>query len=320
MKFKPLSEGNLAFRNKQFEKALHFYRQARQMHPELALMIDTNIKLASLRLDQILKQQPEVKMHRIGPIVSNSAKINGLLNRKIVVYTAVSGGYDVLQDPKHVLPNCDYIAFSDRPLDCKVWQIRPFNYFESDIARISRFVKLHPHIYFPNYKTSIWIDANISLNGDPQPFIDCLGDDGLMALFPHPHRNCVYVEGNECIKRSKDNSVIIESQLSKYKTREFPNDAGLWETGVLVRNHLDPKCKKLMAAWWKEIFLGSRRDQISLPVAIHDCGATVRNLAQKGTDLRFHSLLEFKKHSNLRQVPMATSVILQNLSLNTLVH
>jgi GT2 family glycosyltransferase len=253
-------------------------------------------------------------------IVFNSAKINCLPNRKIVVYTAVSGGYDVLQDPKHVLPNCDYVAFSDRPLDCKVWQIRPFNYFESDIARISRFVKLHPHIYFPNYKTSIWIDANISLTGDPQPFADCLGDDGLMALFPHPHRNCIYVEGHECIKRSKDNSVIIESQLSKYRSRVFPNDAGLWETGVLVRNHLDPKCKQLMAAWWKEIFLGSRRDQISLPVAIHDCGATVRNLAQKGTDLRFHSLLGFKKHSKMGQVPKPTSVIHQNLSLNTLVN
>lgn len=233
---------------------------------------------------------------------------------RIVVYTAVSGGYDVLRDPKHVLPNCDYIAFADRPLDCKVWQVQPFNYHEEDVARAARFMKLHPHLYFPDHKISIWIDANISLEGDPQPFIDCLGEDGVMALFPHPHRNCVYVEGRECIKRSKDGAELIEQQLAEYKARAFPEDVGLWETGVLVRRHLDPKCKQLMTAWWKELFLGSRRDQISLPVAIHDTGAPVRALAEKGTDLRFHPLLGYQKHPPVRQAPTSMPSSLEPMS------
>lgn len=228
-------------------------------------------------------------------------------DERIVVFTAVTGGYDVLRDPKYVLPNCDYIVFADRPLDCKVWQVHPLNYYEEDIARAARFVKLHPHLYFPNHRISIWIDANISLEGDPQPFIDCLGEDGVMALFPHPHRNCIYVEARECIKRSKDGAEVIEQQVSKYKARAFPEDAGLFETGVLVRRHMDPKCKQLMAAWWKELFLGSRRDQISLPVAIHDTGAPVRALAEKGTDLRFHPLLGYQKHPPVRQASTSMS-------------
>lgn len=236
---------------------------------------------------------------------------------RIVVYTAVTGGYDVLRDPKHVLPNCDYIAFADHPLDCKVWQVHPLNYHEEDVARAARFVKLHPHLYFPDHRISIWIDANISLEGDPQPFIDCLGEDGVMALFQHPHRNCVYVEGHECIKRSKDGTEIIEQQLAKYKARAFPEDIGLWETGVLVRRHLDPKCKQLMAAWWKELFLGSRRDQISLPVAIHDTAAPVRALAEKGNDLRFHPLLGYQKHPPVRQAPTPMSSSLEPMSPRT---
>lgn len=243
------------------------------------------------------------------------AQTNRSSGERIVIYTAVTGGYDVLRDPNHVLPNCDYIAFADRPIDCKVWQVHPLNYHEEDVARAARFVKLHPHVYFPDHKISIWIDANIALEGDPQPFIDNLGGDGVMALFPHPHRNCVYVEGRECIKRSKDGAEIIEQQLAKYKARAFPEDVGLWETGVLVRKHNNPKCKQLMAAWWKELFLGSRRDQISLPVAIHDTGAFVKALAEKGTDLRLHPLLGYQHHTPERQTPTPMSSPLEPMSL-----
>ena len=244
------------------------------------------------------------QMDILGQTVAVSRRqTTSLSDERIVVFTAVTGGYDSLRDPKHVLTNCDYIAFSDRPLDCKVWQVFPFNYHEEDVVRTARFVKLHPHVYFPDHTISIWIDANISLEGDSQPFIDCLGDDGVMALFPHPNRNCVFAEGRECIKRSKDGAEIIEQQLGKYTARAFLEDAGLWETGVLVRRHLDPRCKQLMTAWWRELFLGSRRDQISLPVAIHDTGAPVRALGLKGVDLRFHPLLGYQKHSPVRQAP-----------------
>jgi hypothetical protein len=38
MKPSSLAEGNLALRNKQFEKALHHYRKAEQTQPELAVL------------------------------------------------------------------------------------------------------------------------------------------------------------------------------------------------------------------------------------------------------------------------------------------
>jgi GT2 family glycosyltransferase len=69
MKYSPLSEGNLALRNKQFEKALHHYRKAEQTQPELARLIKANIKLVTRRLDGARAQQPEEQVIGIDIVV-----------------------------------------------------------------------------------------------------------------------------------------------------------------------------------------------------------------------------------------------------------
>jgi GT2 family glycosyltransferase len=51
MKPSSLSEGNRALRNKQFELALHHYLKAKQTMPEIAHLIQANIKLVTRRLD-----------------------------------------------------------------------------------------------------------------------------------------------------------------------------------------------------------------------------------------------------------------------------
>lgn len=217
--------------------------------------------------------------------------------RRRVIYTAVTGGYDQLNDPPHVMPDCDYVVFCDRPMaPSKVWQTRAIDYFEGDATRTARFIKLHPHLYFPQHEVSIWVDANIAFRQSVQPFFDALGDDGVLGLFPHPHRNCVYVEGSECVRRSKDSGEEIEAQLERYRAREFPEATGLWETGILVRRHHDPRSRKLMTAWWRELFMGSRRDQISLPVALVETGIKPVALARLGMDLREHPAVAYVKH------------------------
>ncbi|MDP2073515.1 glycosyltransferase [Hydrogenophaga sp.] len=69
MKPSSLAEGNLALRNKQFEKALHHYRKAEQAQPELAHLIQANIKLAKRRLDEERAQQPGEKAIGIDIVV-----------------------------------------------------------------------------------------------------------------------------------------------------------------------------------------------------------------------------------------------------------
>lgn len=235
------------------------------------------------------------------------SRISTSLDR-YVVYTVVVGGYDDLAPPAYMPPNCDFVAFSDLPLQVDGWQVLPLNYLHRDPTRASRFVKLHPHLYFPQYTHSIWMDANIGVRGDIGAFFERLSDDACMSAFKHPLRDCVYQEGVECITRRKDNEDVIARHLQRYREREIPEGMGLWETNFLVRRHNDPSCIKLMCNWWKEIETGSRRDQLSLPIAQKAVAAMITPLDTPGVCARRHPLLTFVPHRRKRAVPEPNAV------------
>ncbi len=214
---------------------------------------------------------------------------------RYVVYTAVVGGYDDLPPPKYGPPGADFVVFSDTPINFDGWVVRPLNYQHPDPTRSARFVKLHPHLYFPEYEHSIWIDANIGVQGDVGLFVDKLGDR-LVGAIPHPLRECIYEEGVECIARRKDDAAIITRHLESYRTQGVPENLGLWETNVLVRRHNDPDCIKFMAAWWREIQAGSRRDQLSLPVVQRKHSIEIVPLDRQGVSAREHPLVTLVPH------------------------
>jgi GT2 family glycosyltransferase len=215
---------------------------------------------------------------------------------RYVVYTAVIGGYDELKPIAYIPPNCDLVAFSDHPLEVAGWKVLPLNYLNRDPVRASRFVKLHPHLYFPEYTHSIWMDANIGVRGDIGAFFDSLPDHASVSAFKHPLRDCVYDEGAECIARRKDEEDIIARHLQRYKDKGVPESIGLWETNLLVRRHNDPACIELMGKWWQEIQIGSRRDQLSLPVVQRELGTAIAELDTPGVCARRHPLLTLGAH------------------------
>jgi GT2 family glycosyltransferase len=218
------------------------------------------------------------------------------LPKRAVIYTAVSGGYDDLQPPAFRPPGCDFVVFSDQPLEVSGWEVRPLNYLHPDPTRAARFAKLHPHLYFPDYEHSIWIDANINVHGDIREFFPRLSEDIFLGIFVHPHRDCVYVEGEECIKRKKDDPNVINGHTQRYRELGFPEKSGLWETNVLVRHHNNPRCIELMNAWWHEMQIGSRRDQISLPFVVKKLSAQIAGLAGPKVDARNHPQLSLTHH------------------------
>ena len=220
----------------------------------------------------------------------------GSRNRRYVVYSAVVGGYDDVPPPAYRPAGCDFVLFSDQPLKVTGWTTYPLNYHHPDPTRSARFVKLHPHLYFPEYEHSIWIDANIGVKGDVGLFIDRLSADEFIGALPHPLRDCIYLEGLECIMRRKDDASIITRHLERYRALEVPDNLGLWETNILARRHNDRRCIRLMAAWWREIQSGSRRDQLSLPVVQHQHSATIVPLDRKGVSARSHPLVTLAPH------------------------
>jgi GT2 family glycosyltransferase len=256
----------------------------------------------------LLKKAPARK--QVAQLTEDAARAtpSGSLPQRMVVYTAVVGGYDELKPPAFRPPNCEFVAFSEQPLRVEGWEVRPLNYLHHDPTRAARFVKLHPHIYFPDCDHSIWIDANIGIQGDLSLFFSCLAADDFIGTFIHPLRDCAYVEAQECIKLDKDDEQVIRRHIERYRADGFPEKAGLWETNVLVRRHNAPSCIAFMTAWWRELEIGSRRDQLSLPVVAQRLSAEIAPIAVPGQNADFHPLLTKTNHAAER-IPSAKEEI-----------
>ena len=81
-----------------------------------------------------------------------------------VIYTCITGGYDKLRSHTHTNPNWDYVCFTDDlSMENPSWEIRSLFFDKLDNVRKQRWHKLHPHMLFPEYEKSIWIDANINV-------------------------------------------------------------------------------------------------------------------------------------------------------------
>ncbi len=187
-----------------------------------------------------------------------------------VVYTSITGNYDDLRLPAVVNPKLKYVCFTDnKNLRSDIWNVKYVENMDNlDNALFARQFKIRPHRFFPEYDTSIWIDANLQIKKDLMPLMQRYQQNADILLFPHPERMCIYDEGATCIHWRKDDKKRILYQMKKYLDEQYPCDNGLMCGGCIVRNHNKSNIIDAMENWWSEVINGSRRDQISLPYAL----------------------------------------------------
>ena len=190
---------------------------------------------------------------------------------KVVCYTCITGGYDSLKDPLVVSKGIDYICFTDNPfLKSKVWQTKPIPKELDYLSNIKkqRIVKICPHRYLKEYDISIWVDGSFQIIGDLMKFIEQY-DLKKTSLYTriHPTRDCIYDEANICVSTKRETKYIADKQTNRYKLEGYPKNAGLAETGIILRQHNDIRCKLMSNIWASEILNGSHRDQLSFNYA-----------------------------------------------------
>lgn len=203
----------------------------------------------------------------------NKARNNGnFLNRQdifsknsMVIYTAIIGDYDELKTPKQVLNDCSYVCFTDKEnIKSDVWQIRHVNSGD-DPRKTVREYKMFPHKFLSEYKTSIWVDASLELQGNMWEYIKKYQYSSPILLFPHPYRICIYEEAAACIHYNMAEKEVILKQINTYYENEYPVNNGLVCGGCIVRQHQNRDIQVLMEEWWNEVCTYSKRDQLSLP-------------------------------------------------------
>lgn len=230
-------------------------------------------------------------------------------NSRIAVYTCITGNYDKPLEPVFVPSNIDYYIITDMEISSNSnWKKIDINSIKSleniDNTRKARYIKTHPHELFKNYEYSIWIDSNFRVISDLSRYIKYTSSTIPFASNWHPVRNSIFTEVNACISRKKDDPQLLKRQVEYYKSEGMPNEFGLIETNMIVRRHNNKNCIELMEAWWKEILLWSKRDQLSLPYVAWKQGYSMRDFGFIGTEVRKNPSVQVVLHDSQYKSPI----------------
>lgn len=190
----------------------------------------------------------------------------------IEIITSITGDKDFLREDQ-IKGNATFTAFTDRPYDSKVWNIKPAYDRFKDPRRNSRIHKIMIHKY-SEADVTIWMDGNTRLIVSPEEIVAKYLGDYDMAMFQHGARDCIYDEALTCAQLKLDDPEVIIEQAKYYEDHEFGKHKGLCSGYFIIRKN-NQKTRDLNEAWWADYCRFSRRDQISLMPAIDKVGANI---------------------------------------------
>lgn len=211
---------------------------------------------------------------------------------KTCVYTVLLGGYDALLEQEVAAgSDSEFICFTDDPqLSSDTWEIvRVAPRFPQDLHRSSRVLKILGHERLAEFDSTLCIDASVRLRRDPRLIIeDWLTGDVDMALAAHSYRDQIVDEFDEVIRLNYDDRARVYEQLVDYSIA-YPDvlEARPHWGGMLVRRRT-PEVEGAMRLWFDHVLRYSRRDQLSLMVALLHGGVRFRSLELDNFGSEYH--------------------------------
>ncbi|MEV8266695.1 glycosyltransferase domain-containing protein [Microbacterium sp. NPDC076911] len=201
---------------------------------------------------------------------------------KTCVYTYLIGSYDgLLAQPVAAASTADFLCFTDDPSlrsdDWEVVLIEPR--FPTDTVRSARALKILGHERLRDYDATLCIDASVRLKQPPESIIaDWLGDDEVFALAEHSYREQLLDEFDEVVRLNYDNGERVHEQLLAYSIAnpDCLTAKPLW-TGMMARRR-DENVDRAMQLWYDHVLRFSRRDQLSILVALAQSALPYRKL------------------------------------------
>lgn len=185
---------------------------------------------------------------------------------RVVIYTAITGNYDTLKDPLFTNDSLTYVCFTNNPkIKSKIWNVRYIEDAHLDNVHLARHIKMNPHLFFPEYDMSIWVDGKFQILDDLRVYAKRYRRQSGILCFPHPERLCICDELAACILWTNGINKDMIVQVADYLKKDFPVNYGLYDTGCIVRFHNDDSIKRLMEEWENEVKNYSFRDQLSFP-------------------------------------------------------
>lgn len=211
-------------------------------------------------------------------------------DKKIVVYTCITGGYDNLLEPYYLDEKCDYVVFTDSNIKSNIYKVldipEKVKKLENNIL-INRYIKLNPHELFgQEYDYSIYIDGNIRPISNLSAFINNINDEVGVSIHKHSIRNCIYEEEKALKVFKKGNYKLIQKQINEYKKEGFPEKYGMVEACVIVTDLKKDTSRTILIQWWEEfVKRKSMRDQLAIPYVLWKNNIKMEKVATLGNNV-----------------------------------
>lgn len=210
------------------------------------------------------------------------------------VYTTLIGNYETLNEqPVAAASKLRFICLTDdASLRSGSWEIRLVEpVFASDPIRSQRDLKIRPHLHLREFARSLYIDNSVILKAPPATLFE-LADASKEGFLmpPHSYRETVLDEFLEVSRLGFDDNTRIYEQLNHYMLshpemlQERP-----WWTAIMVRNHRDPATCAALEAWALHVMRYSRRDQLSVNLALRSAGIRPAPFQIDNLASEFHS-------------------------------
>ncbi len=187
-----------------------------------------------------------------------------------VIYSCITGNYDEVPVHDYVDDSWDYLLYTDNNSlleNEKIhhWKIRKLEFAGLDSTRNARFHKLNPHLLFPEYKYSLWLDGNINIKRRVyyKRVESFIAQKEKIVVPKHYVCNCSYDEALELKAQRIDYKKIIDAEIEFLEAEKFPHDIGLYDTSMIFREHNDNTIISAQELWWQMLVNYSRRDQLS---------------------------------------------------------
>nr|WP_247875349.1 glycosyltransferase domain-containing protein [Ochrobactrum sp. Marseille-Q0166] len=223
------------------------------------------------------------------------------------------GNFDELASIPTVELGVDYYCFTDQPISVpQPYKNRVTPYVDPNPRKTARFVKTHPHYFFPDYDVVVWVDANVVPLKGILPYVEIVVESGAdIGVIRHPVRSGYIEEANECKRIGSDDIEILDQQVELYQNIGVKNE-NLVETNILISRPLRRNVQKFFDHWWSEINTRSIRDQISLRYAIMKSGVKEIEIFEPGISTRdegnfIHFAYDVKGRSRIVDFVMQTA-------------
>lgn len=212
--------------------------------------------------------------------------------KDFVIYTAMTGGYDNILQPRVIDERFDYVLFSNDIVDKYVgtWEVRPIpQVFNNDNKRMSRYPKTHPETMLAEYKASLYIDANIQIL-DEWVYERCvelyklkIEHAGIELVMTG--RDCIYDHAYDMCLNLLEHDYVAIKQCQALYNEGFPRHFGLNENNIIFRTHTK-KMKEVDEEWWSWIVNYSGRDQFSYMYCLWKYKVPLNYFLPEGEDAR----------------------------------